>query len=77
LKALFAPMPRSIATVLQESRVLTDFHVVTMVAALACLLGLPFSRDFLRVPQPWKAVVCLITFLLATVMLWTRAAPIS
>ena len=77
LKALFAPMPRSIATVLQESRVLTDFHVITMVAALACLLGLPFSRDFFRVPQPWKAVICLLTFLLAVVMLWTRVFPTS
>lgn len=77
LKALFAPMPRSIATVFQESRVWTDFHVITMIAAFACLLGLPYSRDFLRVPLPWKAVVCLLTFLLAAVMLWTRVSPIS
>lgn len=77
LKALFAPAPRSIATVFQESRVLTDFHVITMIAALACLLGLPHSRDFLRTPQPWKAVLCLIVFVLAAVMLWTRVSPIS
>jgi hypothetical protein len=77
LKALFAPAPRSIATVFQESRVITDFHVITMIAALACLISLPWSRDFLRTPQPWKAVICLLTFLLAAMMLWTRVSPIS
>ena len=77
LKALFVPAPRSIATVFQESRVLTDFHVITMLAALASLLGLPYSRDFLRAPQPWKAAICLLTFLLAATMLWTRVASIS
>lgn len=75
LKALFVPAPRSIATVFQEARVWTDFHVVTMIAALACFIALPHSRDFLRVPLPWKAAFCLPVFFLAMVMLWTRVAP--
>lgn len=77
LKALFAPAPRSIATVFQEARVLTDFHVVTLLAALASFIALPHSRDFLRTPLPWKAALCLPAFFLAMVMLWTRVAPIS
>jgi hypothetical protein len=77
LKALFAPAPRSIATVFQEARVWTDFNVVTMLAALACCIGLPYSRDFLRVPAPWKAAVCISVFFLAVLMLWTRVAPMS
>lgn len=77
LKALFAPAPRSIATVFQEARGLADFHVVTLLAALASFIGLPHSRDFLRTPLPWKAALCLPAFFLAAVMLWTRVAPIS
>lgn len=75
LAALFSPAPRSIATVFQETRVWTDFHVVTMIAGFACLLGLPWSRDFLRAPLPWKGVICLCVFFLAAVMLWTRVSP--
>lgn len=75
LKALFSPAPRSIATVFQETRVWTDFHVVTMIAGFACLLGLPWSRDFLRAPLLWKGVICLCVFFLAAVMLWTRVSP--
>jgi len=77
LKALYAAPPKTIATVFQESRVWTDFHVITMVAALACLIGLPHSRDFLRVAAPWKGTLCLSVFLLAVAMLWTHAAPMS
>lgn len=77
LKALFVPAPHSIATVFQEARVLTDFHVVTMLAALASFIGLPHSRDFLRAPLPWKAALCFPAFFLAAVILWTRVAPIS
>lgn len=77
LTALFSPPPRTIATVFQQARVWTDFHVITMVAALACLLGLPHSRDFLRVAAPWKGTVCLGVFALAAAMLWTHAAPMS
>lgn len=77
LKALVMPPGKTIATVFQESRVWTDFHVITMAAALACLIGLPHSRDFLRVPAPWKGSICLSVFLLAVAMLWTHAAPMS
>lgn len=75
VKTMFIPTPRTAITVFQECRVWTDFHAVTMFAALACFIGLPCSRDFLRVPAPWKAVVCLLTFLLAVAMLWTHVAP--
>ncbi|MFN0076593.1 MAG: hypothetical protein ACKVY0_08975 [Prosthecobacter sp.] len=77
LEAMFASPARTIATVFQQARVWTDYHAVTMFAALACLIGLPHSRDFLRVPAPWKGTICLSVFLLAVVMLWTHAAPMS
>lgn len=77
LEALFAPPARTIATVFQQARVWTDYHAVTLFAALACLLGLPYSRDFLRVPAPWKGTICLSVFLLAVVMLWTHTVPMS
>ncbi len=77
LKALFAPPPQTTATLLQQARVRTDFHVLTIVAALSCLIGLPHSRDFLREPAPWKATICLLTFIFAVAMLWTHAAPMS
>jgi len=77
LQALFAPPPRTTATLLQQVRVRTDFHVLTIAAALVCLIGLPHSRDFLREPAPWKATICLLTFAFAVAMLWTHAAPMS
>ena len=77
LKALFAPPPQTTATLLQQARVRTDFHVLTIVAALSCFIGLPHSRDFLREPAPWKATICLLTFIFAVAMLWTHAAPMS
>ena len=77
LKALFAPPTRTIATLIQQARVRTDFHVLTIFAALVCLIGLPHSRDFLREPAPWKATICLFIFAFAVAMLWTHAAPIS
>ena len=77
LKALFAPPPRTTATLLQQVRVRTDFHVLTIAAALVCLIGLPHSRDFLREPAPWKATICLLTFAFAVAMLWTHVAPMS
>ncbi len=77
LKALFAPPTRTIPTLIQQTRVRTDFHVLTIAAALICLIGLPHSRDFLRESAPWKATICLLTFIFAVAMLWTHAAPMS
>lgn len=77
LEAMFVPPTRTIATVFQQARVWTDYHAVTMFAALACIIGLPHTRDFLRVPAPWKGTICLSVFLLAIAMLWTHAAPMS
>jgi hypothetical protein len=73
LKALFVPLPRSLASVFQEARVWSDYHTVTMVAALACFFGLPYSRDFLRTPAFWKGAICLGVFFLAMAMLWTHS----
>lgn len=75
LQALFVPPARTVATFFQQARVWTDFHVLTMAAALACLIALPHSRDFLREPAPWKATLCFLLFTLAVAMLWTHAAP--
>ncbi|WP_449067009.1 hypothetical protein [Prosthecobacter sp.] len=77
LKALFVAPPKTIATAFQEARVWSDYHVVTMLGALACFIGVPHSRDFLRVPAPWKAVFCLVFFVLAVAIQWTRNAPMS
>ncbi len=77
LKALFATPTRTIPTLIQQARVRTDFHVLTIFAALVCLIGLPHSRDFLREPAPWKATICLLIFTFAVAMLWTHAAPMS
>lgn len=77
LKALYAPPPRSVATLLQQARVRTDFNVLTILAGLVCLIGLPHSRDFLREPAPWKATTCLLIFTFAVAMLWTHVAPMS
>ncbi|MBN8417497.1 MAG: hypothetical protein J0L73_01130 [Verrucomicrobia bacterium] len=77
LKALYAPPPLSVATLLQQARVRTDFNVLTIFAGLVCLIGLPHSRDFLREPAPWKATICLLIFTFAVAMLWTHAAPMS
>jgi hypothetical protein len=77
LKALFEPPTRTIPTLIQQARVRTDFHVLTIFAALVCLIGLPHSRDFLREPAPWKATICLFIFTFAVAMLWTHAAPMS
>lgn len=77
LQALFVAPPRTVATLFQQARVWTDFHALTMAAALACLIGLPHSRDFLREPAPWKATFCFLLFTLAAAMLWTHAAPMS
>lgn len=77
LKALFVAPPKTIATAFQEARAWSDYHVVTLVAALACCLGVPHSRDLLRVPATWKAVICLVFFALAVAIQWTRNAPIS
>ncbi len=75
LKALFAPPPRTVATLLQQARVRTDFNVLTIFAALVCLIGLPHTRDFLREPAPWKATIGFLIFTFAIAMLWTHAAP--
>ncbi|WP_395743314.1 hypothetical protein [Prosthecobacter sp.] len=77
LKALFAPPPRTVATLIQQARVRTDFHVLTIVAGLVCFIALPHSRDFVREPAPWKATICLLLFTFAVAMLWTHAAPMS
>lgn len=77
LKALFVAPPKTIATAFQEARAWADYHVITMLGALICLIGVPHSRDLLRVPAPWKAVFCLIFFALAVAIQWTRNAPMS
>jgi hypothetical protein len=77
LKALFVPPAKTIATVFQQARVWTDFHVITMFAAFASLIRLPHSCDFLREPAGWKGAICLTVFLLAVAMLWTHASPMS
>lgn len=76
LKALFVTSPRTIASVFQEARVWTDYHVVTMLGGLACLIGIPHSKDFLRAAAPWKGVICLCFFALAVAIQWTRNAPL-
>lgn len=75
LRALFTPPAKTIATVFQEARVWSDYHTITMVAALACFLGLPYSRDFLRTPAFWKGAICLSVFFLAMALLWTHSPP--
>lgn len=77
LKALAVSPPRTVATVFQEARAWSDYHVITLLGGLTCLIGLPHSRDFLREPAPWKAVVCLAFFVLAVAIEWTRNAPMS
>lgn len=75
LRALFTPPVKTIATVFQEARVWSDYHTITMVAALACFLGLPYSREFLRTPAFWKGAICLGVFFFAMAMLWTHSPP--
>ncbi|WP_395735781.1 hypothetical protein [Prosthecobacter sp.] len=75
LHAMFVAPAKTTATVFQQERVWTDFNALTLFASLMCLIALPHSRDFLREPAPWKAVVCLVTFILAVAMLWGHAAP--
>lgn len=77
LKSLAVAPPKSIATAFQEARAWADYHVVTLIGALVCLIGVPHSRDFLRVPMPWKGVLCLVFFALAIAIQWTRTPPIS
>lgn len=77
LKALFVAPVKTIATAFQEARAWSDYHFITLLAALACWIGVPHSRDLLRVPAPWKAVFCLVFFVLAVAIQWTRNAPIS
>lgn len=77
LQSMVSPPARTIATSFQQVRVWADFNVVTMVAALACFIGLPQSRDFLREAAPWKATICMLTFTLAVAMLWAHASPMS
>jgi len=75
LHSLISTRTKTAFTVFQEARVLSDFHVVTIVAALACLIGLPRSHVFLRQPQRWKAVICLCLLVLSIAVLWTREVP--
>ena len=75
LKALFAAPARSVATVFQEARVWSDYHVVTMIGGLSCLIGLPHSRDFVQAAAPWKAAVCFSFFVLGVAVQWTRNTP--
>ncbi len=77
LQAMFVPPSATIVNSLQQARVRTDFHVLTLFFGLVCLIGLPHSRDFLREPAPWKATLCILTFTFAVAMLWAHAAPIS
>lgn len=77
LKALAVAPPRTIATAFQEARAWADYSMVTLLGALTCLIGVPHSRDFLRVPAPWKAVLCLAAFAFAVAFQWTRNTPVS
>lgn len=77
LKALAVTPPKTIATAFQEARAWADYHVVTLLGALVCLIGVPHSKDCLRVPMPWKGVLCLVFFALAVAIQWTRNAPMS
>jgi hypothetical protein len=75
LKALFASPVPTIAIWFQETRAWSNFHLVTLVAALAVFFGVPRTEDFLREWQPWRAVGCLAGFAAAAAMLWTRFTP--
>ncbi|WP_395748029.1 hypothetical protein [Prosthecobacter sp.] len=77
LQAMFVAPAKTTATVFQQERVWTDFNALTLFGAFMCLIALPHSRDFLREPAPWKAVICLVIFTLAVAMLWAHAAPMS
>lgn len=77
VQALYAAPPRSVASAFQEARVWSDYHVITLLAGLACFLALPHSRDFLRQPERWKAVLCLSLFALAIALYWTRNSPVT
>lgn len=74
-KALFMSAPRTAASAFLEAWVWTDFHVLTLVAALASFAALPPARLLVRTPTVWKAVGCLLLWLFAAAMFWTHAAP--
>lgn len=74
-KALFLPVARTATSGFLEACVWTDFHVLTLIAALASFAGMPHSRDFVRTPAVWKAVLCLLVFAWAAAMFWTHVAP--
>lgn len=77
LKSLFSSPRPTIAIWFQESRVWSNFHLLTLVAALALFFGVPRTEDVLREWRPWKAVLCLVAFAAASAMLWTRFTPPS
>ncbi|MBL9131823.1 MAG: hypothetical protein JNG86_11520 [Verrucomicrobiaceae bacterium] len=76
LKALGSSPVPTIAIWFQETRAWSNFHLVTLVAALAVFFGVPRTEDFLREWRPWKAVLCLAGFAAASAMLWTRFADL-
>lgn len=75
LRSLVSGAPSSAIGVFQSARVLSNFHVITMIAALFCAIRLPRTDDFLRQPLRWKGNICLSLLALSVVMLWTRGIP--
>ena len=65
----------TIAIWFNEARVWSNFHVVTLIGALAAFFGMPRSDDFLREWKPWKSKLCLTGFAVAAAVLWTRYTP--
>ncbi|MBK8095230.1 MAG: hypothetical protein IPK32_25480 [Verrucomicrobiaceae bacterium] len=77
IKALIWPPPRSISVLIQDARVWTDYHILSLAASAAIFFLTPPTTEFLRVWRPWKAIWSLSVFALAAVMLWTRYIPVS
>jgi hypothetical protein len=74
LWAMWAAPKPTVAILFQEARVLSNFHVMTLVAALAVFFGVPHVGEFLRVVTPKKAAACLMGLTLALALFWTRIA---
>lgn len=78
LKALVSPPQTTIAIWFQEARVWSNFHFLTLAAALLTFFGVPRTMDVLQGPwRPWKAIVCLGGFAAAAAVLWTRYTYLS
>ncbi len=75
VKTLVTSRQPTIAIWFNEARVWSNFHVVTLIGALAAFFGMPRSDDFLREWKPWKNKLCLTGFAVAAAVLWTRYTP--